>query len=308
MKKLCLLVLVMMLAAGMAFAANTSDVEQTGSGNTASVDQYGNNLADVNQDGNTNTANIDQGASGADVSNNHLPSYPGDWILGAFIDQLGSGNDASITMTKSSNGASIDQDGDGNIASMNIGTTQSKTTNWALMGLDIDQVGNTNEAYQTTIASFGCYGIQGMPIVQTGGNNYASQWSKGGMASTIEIFQTGNFNSSTQSQDARYSTSHAVIDGDNNITDQDQTYTVWSISGQDDACIDITGDYNNASQYQLGEYNIADIDILGDSNIASTSQMGGDSNYAFIDISSNGNTAMIDQDGMSNNAQVLVIP
>ena len=323
MKKFFITLLMMLVVSSVAFAAiNTSTITQTGGTNVADVTQTGTNNADVDQTGDGNSATIEQ------VGNN-TPNLPGNWwYLGADIDQIGDGNSATMNELTSPNETRIYQFGDNNIASQTTGSNQHKTNNPDRLGLHIKQTGDGNTALQETSSGFGCFGIQGMLVDQFGNSNYADQYSKGGKGSIIEVFHVGSGNSSTQYQWARFSDAHVYIEGNDNTTNQSQTYTVWSISGDDDAYIDIFGDGNDASQTQLGEYNLADIDINGNLNIGSTSttgdsndaivdidansngftisQNGGNLNYALIDIDSDGNTAMINQDGMSNDAQILM--
>ena len=306
---MCRRILMMMAIIAMSglAMANTADITQDGPGNDATItqagtnnagtiNQYGTNLADIQQTGDDNTAQIDQGASGSPVSNNHLPAYAGDWWLAAYIEQTGSVNYATTAQRRSSTYSHIKQTGDDNTATQDIDTSQSKanSTYSPRRGVQIDQVGNGNEAHQTTLASFGCFGIQNMQILQTGNDNYAQQDSIGGMSCVMEIFQEGDGNSSTQYQDARFSVAHVDILGDNNTTSQTQQYTSWGDSCDSDALIDIIGDGNTANQSQTGEFHFADIDVLGDGNFASQTQTG-DSQSSTISQTGNGNTANVVQ-------------
>ncbi|MDH5364674.1 MAG: hypothetical protein OEW82_05875 [Dehalococcoidia bacterium] len=337
-KRILIIAAIVFAVSGLALA-NTADItqdgtgneatiNQTGSGQSATINQYGTNLAQIDQSGgNNNTATINQGAPGKPVTNFHKPAYASDWIIGSWIEQVGSDNIASTTVafdgsasgSGNSNSTRIYQNGVENTATQVIGSYSSYTnSNKPYKAIEIDQVGNENTASQTTTSSFGCYGIQNMVTLQTGNSNYAQQDSVGGMASTMEIFQTGNGNSSTQYQWARYSTAHVDIQGNNNITDQYQKYTVWSLSGVDDAYIDIIGDDNIATQSQIGEYNDADIDITGSGNQAYQTQTG-DSNYAKINVlgnnnyasqtqTGNGHSSTISQTGDGNSATVVQGP
>lgn len=312
---------------------NIATVDQTGSGHTSTVDQFGRNHADVDQyGGNNNTAVVTQGASGSPVNNYYQPHYAGDWINGAFIEQVGSDNTAEIAMSRSSNGASIYQAGDGNEGYQDLGSTYHNTTNWNRMGLDIDQVGDNNYANQKTVASFGVFGIQGMVIEQVGDNNVADQYSKGGAYATMEIYQVGDNNNNpaqsgnsfdlsptgtadplnlpwadkpagdfTQYQNAYKGTAHLSIAGVGNNTAQYQEYTVWSAGGDNDAYMDIAGSTNDAGQGQLGEYNEADMDILGDNNVAAQLQHG-DSNSALMNIVGSSNVSGMEQMGDGHSA------
>ncbi|MCX6328348.1 MAG: hypothetical protein NTZ85_02380, partial [Bacteroidia bacterium] len=219
---------------------NVATIDQVGSSDVANITQYGTNRADIDQTGNSNQATIVQGAPGNHVYNLYEPSYhpAGDWAMGAYIKQNGNSNTASIIERASDTYAHIYQTGNRNIGSQDIGTYESKANYITFSphrGVLIDQIGSDNQAYQTTVASFGCYGIDNMQILQQGNWNYANQYSQGGMASVMEIFQTGNSNNSVQYQDGRFSRAHAGITGSSNITNQYQLYTVWSVSGVNSA-------------------------------------------------------------------------
>lgn len=341
MKKLIAVLVAFVFLVGLTYAqsssaqvtqdgtTNNSIVDQTGGNHAATVNQYGTNWSDVQQSGGDhNSATVNQGASGAPVTNYYQPHYAHDWQNGAFITQIGSGSDATITITSSSNFGKIYQEGNYDHAQQNIGTSQSKTNNNNLQGVRITQTdGDHNSAEQSTAASFGCYGIQNMTVTQTGNSNVGDQYSIGGMGTVMSINQTGdNNNNPTQSGNAfNYSVSglnitnplniawahkpagdfsqysnqrfgHAVINvtGNGNNTAQYQEYTVWSTSGANLADINVTGDLNNAAQGQLGESNVANISLNGNSNIAVVGQQG-DSNNGIIVVTSNNNVAGISQ-------------
>jgi hypothetical protein len=330
-------VIAMLLACvGMVFAQS----------NTSTIDQYGSNIGKVVQTGSYNNADIDQGVAGTPVTNNHVQGYATDWIEGAFINQTGAHNDAWTSMMKaaasgtgSTNGAAIDQIGDYNKAYQDIQTAISRTNNWNRMGLDIDQTGDNNYANQKTVASFGTYGIQGMWIYQEGDYNIADQYMKGGayMRDQVEIKQVGNNNNNTTMSGNTYDVSatglgdplglpwaykpagsftqymyqnggSAImhVTGNDNNTYQYQEYTVWSLSGQDDAEMYITGNTNDAAQGQLGEYNYSNISVGGDRNIATTGQ-DGDSNIATISTTGDDNVAGIKQVDNLNNGAILQV-
>lgn len=328
--------------------SNNGTVVQTGVGNGATMNQYGSNIAVIQQIGATNTADIDQGASGANVDNSHAPAYAGDWKEGAFIHQNGAGNEAAIDVNVSRNGSQIDQLGDGNWAKQEVNSTYARTTNWDRMGVDINQTGNDNWANQKTVGSFGTYGVQGMKINQVGGDNVADQLSIGGMANVTEIEQIGNNNNNpgvsgntfdvsstglanplalawahkpagdfTQYMYQNKGVTHMYVEGNNNNTYQYQEYSVWAVSGQNDAWIDLYGNGNDVAQGQMGDLNSSDIDIDGDGNVVTSSQFG-DSNVVDIDLVSgsdnnvvgiqqtgDGHKATVFQDGNSNFAQIV---
>ena len=329
MKKLIFL-FAMVFAVSMAMGQN--------SGNVASVDQYGSNIAEIEQTGSNNTGDIDQGTLGTPVTNNKVPSYAGDWIGGAFIDQIGDGNDAAINMHNGgNNGSSVYQYGNDNKGYQDIGTSHSIGTSWDLMGVDLDQLGNNNWATQTTVASFGSAGVKRMFVLQDGNYNVADQLSVGGYVNAQDITQIGNNNNNptqsgntydisattladplslawahkpvgdfTQYANQMRGTSHIYVEGNDNNTFQYQEYTVWSLSGQNDAWMDIYGNGNDVAQGQLGEYNSSDIDIDGDGNVVTSSQLG-DSNTIDIDLVSGSNNCVVgvEQIGDSHSATVF---
>jgi len=320
-------------------SANSATITQTGATHEAYIDQFGTNHAEISQyNGSGNYAEIDQGASGSTISDPGLPSYNGDWIGGAYIEQKGSDNVATTAVHRSGSGASIFQEGDWNDAYQDLGSSQHKTTDWSRLGLDIDQVGNDNLANQKTVASFGVFGIQGMAIVQEGDQNVANQYSKGGAYATMEVFQYGNRNNNpavsgnsfdlsalgfdplalpwadkpagefTQYQNAYKGTAHISVTGNGNNTAQYQEYTVWSAGGDNEALIDILGNQNDVAQGQLGEYNHSAVSILpGFGNVVGTSQMG-DYNQADVSISGGQyNVAGIQQTGNSHDADISIV-
>lgn len=331
MKKLSFL-LAMVFAASFAMAQN----------NDATIKQYGSNIGEITQNGADNDATIKQGTNITPVTNNHAPTYAGDWKEGSFINQIGDENVASTTVTDNHNSTSIYQNGDVNNAIQNIGTYYSRTTDPNL-AVTIDQIGDGNHASQNTIKSFGTYGIQDMKIYQEGAANNADQISIGGMQTHLKISQIGdnNNNSTVNTFDLsstgldnpltsliyKFNNGYGVsvsgmpmtqysnqnkgkaimnVDGDNNNTYQYQEYTLWSTSGANEATLDLTGNKNDVAQGQLGEKNTSDVIMDGDDNVVSTSQ-DGDLNTAKIDITGNLNVAGIQQTGNSNDASVLQV-
>ena len=325
MKKVIFL-FAMVLAVNMAMA-------QT---NVADIVQYGSNIAVIEQTGDLNEGIITQGAVGSPVTNKGA-NLGGDWKYGSFITQKGTDNTAEVDVNTSSNGTSIDQLGNSNWAKQTLGASISKTTNWNRMGLDINQEGNNNIANQETRSSFGTHGVQGMMINQEGNFNIADQMSIGGAQQQVEIEQIGNNNNNsvksgklfdvsatgltnpvalpwahkpagdfTQYMYENKGVTHMYVKGDDNNTYQFQEYDVWSISGQNDALMDVIGSRNNVAQGQLGDLNESEIDIEGNDNVVTTSQFG-DSNIAKIELlaGSNNCVAGIEQIGNLNDADIL---
>lgn len=325
MKKIIFL-FAMVLAVSMAMA-------QT---NVAEVNQFGTNIAQIDQVGNLNEGIINQGESGVNVTNSGSNGAT-DWKYGSFITQQGIENKAEVDVNTSDNGTSIDQLGNYNWAKQTLNAKISKTTNWDRMGLDINQEGNNNWANQETRASFGTYGVHGMMINQNGSYNIANQMSIGGMQQQVEIEQIGNNNNNsdesgnvfdvsatglinplalpwahkpagdfTQYMYENKGVTHMYVEGDDNNTYQFQEYNEWSVSGQNDAWMDVTGSKNNVAQGQLGDLNESDIDIVGSDNVVTTSQYG-DTNVAKIELlaGSDNCVAGIEQNGNGHDASIL---
>ncbi len=309
------LVFALLLIPGMAFSGNVANVtqvgdlnvatvDQLGADNTANVSQYGRNWADVDQTGDRNTATVNQGSPGNPV-NNYYRGGVGDWQHGAVIDQDGNDNTASIIMRSEPTGAKILQRGNRNSGSQDLAASQSKRVN-PYYAIYIEQMGDDNRAVQTTVPSYGCYGIQNMLIQQHGNLNLGVQASIGGMASVMDIIQTGNSNDSFQHSDGRFSRTHASMVGNANITRQRQVSTVWATSGANLADIDIVGNANTATQNQLGETNQATINISGGGSNLATQTQTDNLNVASISQSgSGGNVAHQTQTGNSNNAGII---
>jgi len=312
--------LALLLAPGMAFSGNLADViqmgdnnkaaaDQVGADNTANISQYGNGLkADVDQIGDTNKATVAQGAEGAPVNSGSLVGY----VSGAVIYQQGDSNEASTTWHVGNLGSRISQIGNDNDGTQDLsGTSGYKAGKYAI---DIQQVGNNNEAKQITQAKYGTYGIQEMLILQTGNLNIANQTSISGISHGAEIIQTGNSNNSMQYQDGMKDVVKANMIGSSNVTSQTQSYTTWGLTERT-ATIDILGDTNNVTQSQFGVSSTADIDIAGNANIATQNQIGnnniakltqtGNSNIASQLQTGNGNSSTVSQVGSFNNTMVV---
>jgi minor curlin subunit len=310
MKKMLVSGLVLaLLVPGIAFSGNLADVTQAGNqdyanvgqngaDNTADVGQYGNGLkADVNQIGTSNEATVAQGADGAPVNSDPLVGY----VSGAVIYQEGNANTASTTWHVGNLGTRISQIGDGNSGTQDLsGTSGYKAGKYAI---DIQQVGDSNQASQTTGAKYGTYGIQDMLILQTGDSNFAEQTSISGISDGMTVIHTGNSNISTQYQDGMHDVATANVIGNSNNTLQNQVYTVWGLTDRT-ATIDILGDSNTVTQFQMGVSHVADIDIVGDGNMAVQNQLSGNNNVAMLTQNGDSNFASQLQTGNSNSSTV----
>jgi hypothetical protein len=308
MKKLLLSVVAILLVTAVTFAqsneayviqvgtTNTSTVDQSGTAghNLAYVNQYGSNIANVQQLGvGSNSATINQGSNGLPVTNNHQAAYVGDWQDGAFIMQNGATNTAAITMTGNLSTGTINQVGSLNSGSQTIGTNYSEMSGHT-SGVWMSQEGTSNYSTQITSPSFGSAGIKQMTVYQDGNSNIANQTSIGGYGSTLEATQLGNSNTSTQYQNQMGGIAHTYVDGDDNTTSQNQLYTVWALSGRNDAYIDIDGSSNTTIQSQTGQYNLSRTTQTGDGNYSMQTQTG-DSHSSIVTQTGNNNISNVTQ-------------
>lgn len=293
--------------------------------NEATLDQYGTNLAKIEQIGSLNNADVDQGTALQSVSNNHVPNYSTDHEWGAWIKQDGVSNIAVINQQGSSGSADINQNGSLNKAYQDIYTSASGATANTRKGLDIDQIGVENEAHQLTRASFGSYGIKKMYIDQIGGNNYANQYSNGGMASTMTVRQEGSNNVNAVSADITATGLASPLSlpwgtlmpaansgGIDAVKITNGDYTQYQNGRYSEAIINILGSNNKTTQAQeftvwsVSGKNKAYIDITGDSNAVVQGQMG-EENTANVDITGSGNIVATSQLGDSNTIDVDIL-
>ncbi|MBE0645682.1 MAG: hypothetical protein IH600_16505 [Bacteroidetes bacterium] len=324
MRNIGLFLLAMLLTGSIALAQN----------NNAVVEQYGTNLGIVTQTGDDNDGFIYQGENGDPVTNTYMTGYN----VGSWIEQTGNrnygktevfhapGSSEYNTLSQSSSGnanaTKILQIGDENVGRQIITGHSSYKAATQPVAILIDQYGNSNEGWQSTVPTFGTFSIQDMKIDQDGADNFAKQVSVGGRGSVMKVKQDGNNNNNStvnpmnvsctgqvnplalswthkgsqdysQYQYGEYSDAMATVVGNNNNTAQYQETTTWG-GGYNDAYIDIAGDGNDAVQGQLGHHNLADIDITGNDNVAANSQFG-NSNIGDIDIMGSNNCAGIEQ-------------
>lgn len=292
-------------------------------GNVATIDQYGTNMGEITQEGNSNMGNIDQGTAFETVTN--IPSTY--HLSGAWIDQIGDGNNASIasqndgSMYNSGNGnaGSIYQDGNINIALQVLSSHTSQRAKTSVrVAVEIDQIGNENEAHQSTRGNFGSYGIQQMWIDQIGANNYANQYSNGGMQSVMTVKQEGSNNGNALSADVAATglssplsllwgtLMHSANSGGINAGEVSSgTYTQYQNGRYSVAVIDVLGSNNKTTQAQeftdwvASGANVAYIDIIGDENAVVQGQIG-EASSSDIDIDGSGNIVASSQLGDSN--------
>jgi len=324
MKKLIFL-FAMVFSTGYLMAQNTSTVTQDGFSNLATVDQYGKNLTQIEQIGSGNKAIVDQGTALQSQSNYRVPAYSTDHEWGAWVKQDGVSNSASINQQGSSGSADINQDGSLNVAVQDIHTFASGATANTRKGLDIDQIGNRNESIQLTRASFGSYGIKKMYVDQIGNDNYANQYSNGGMASTMTIKQEGSNNGNAVSSDVAATGLSSPLSlawgtlmhpansgGIDAVKISHGGYTQYQNGRYSTATIDITGDGNKTTQAQeftvwsVSGQNSATLFISGNDNAVIQAQMG-EYNSSDVDVTGNGNVISTSQLGDSNSIDIDVL-
>ncbi len=290
---------------------NDGKITQGGLENNAQITQYGTNSSIINQDGDKNLATVDQGEGGKSVTNKDTPS----WRYGAFIDQVGNENEATIREWRgdgtyqsggSSNGARVEQDGNKNIAFQDISNSQVKTTDWNRMGAHIKQLGDENFAQQEVFRSFGTNGSGGIIIDQQGDENQARQYVIGGRDNITEIFQTGDNNVYTGFTSSKVGD---ILNLSWVFKPTGEDYSQYQRGEGNEVRLNILGNNNITAQYQEGDvwgysYNIADINIVGHSNEASQAQLG-TGNNADIEIYGHLNKAGIQQLGDNNEAEIF---
>jgi hypothetical protein len=194
----------------LSFGKTISYVEQTGSANTATVEQvsgssyYGGNAIQANsiveQSGNDNTAAVNQGSLAGGI--NSRQDYA---TNDSTIRQGGNNNQASVTQSgyePTTNWSDINQSGDNNHAKVN----QSGVSSWGV-GIrntsTIDQSGSFGHVEVTqTFSSGTSTAINWSDVQQSGGTNdqaYVFQ-SAYHASNTSGIIQTGSGNFTSVNQ------------------------------------------------------------------------------------------------------------
>jgi hypothetical protein len=194
------------------------------------------------------------------------------------IDQIGTGNIATVTQSGSSavNDSGIIQDGVGNEATV----TQSGSSSIGNTS-DISQTGNGNDATVTQIGSGAGGDTNTSTVTQTGNLNDATV-SQGDLvlSNTSTIIQTGNENTATVTQG----------DPPNGVNAGPNTSTVTQIGFSNDALVNQGG---------VGAVNSSTITQDDDG-------LGFGNNYAQVDQSgSSTNTSIVGQLGDTNQAFIL---
>lgn len=323
MKKLISIFAVLAFSASVVFAqSNEATVDQTG----------GNQTSSVTQSGSLNTADVDQ------FTNNFGPQN-------STVLQTGTGNDAVVTQSQTGGGntgtnyAYIEQVGATNVA------FQSETAPNSSSGQNVwgKQIGTSNDLTQIIGGGY----TESLKAIQDGIENIAAQYANGSHTHG-EIYQKGDFNEAIQyltGSNNGYMSSKILIDqlGDDNLASQTfngsgsshmNNGEIYQTGNENDAAqigngrsLNLqtaqTGNFNEASQnatgnnYGLG-IGLLDIDQLGNDNEASQTAVGdgiwgkiaqtGDLNVASMSQTGDFNWAKITQTGNSNTASVVQTP
>jgi hypothetical protein len=220
--------------AAPAFATDTSNVNQTGSNNHATVQQSGNaaaasNTSNITQNGNGHTANVYQtGNNGVQVTisqtsgnNDTATVYQTSVTTGSVtINQLSDGNQSTINQHNGSNlTAEVNTSGYGG-ASGSYNTANMDQTGDHQFGRIEQSYGSGNLASITQAGSY-----DNGYITQYGLNNqaYINQNGGGVATNTAVIYQNGqsNYGATTQSGNGRNSTTNQT--GNGNVANVSQT-------------------------------------------------------------------------------------
>ena len=192
-----LVLLLVMGLSGVAFAANTSTVTQTGPMNEATIDQIGDsNVADVTQ----RNLGFQIGARAQVKQDNSVSPTVGN--IATIVQPDASDPDPAVI------GAYIEQVGDNNYAHQDLVQFSQAS---------IKQVGDENSAEQYHTGT-GHYAF----AEQSGSFNVITQ-TEDGLFNRAEAWQIGNSNSITQFQIGNHNHAYAWQSGNNNFITQNQT-------------------------------------------------------------------------------------
>lgn len=251
----------LMTAGAAAAAGNSSTVNQSGTGQSATVDQSlgDNGLSTIDQTGSGQTASVTQGV------------LPGANHNTSDVDQAGSGNAATVSQDGTWNSSDVDQANNDNKAFV----TQVGT------GLAL---GDVNEAVVNQLGSAEATSTIG----QTGYGNFAStvQGATGAMATTLI---TGDGNTSY----IRQNTGAALGDTPNNVASLtvtgDNNYSEIFQGEGDPSAHDNTATVEQAANggasyvYQNGVNGLVEVTQTTDGATSTVSQLAGSSNaQAFV--------------------------
>ena len=289
---------------------NKATVEQTSTGvlNTATIIQVQRGSADNNSEGNLagvkqsagggNSASIDQeGKNERYVSTN--PGYGTQ--RGAFVNQVGSTNQAVIAQKGIENSAKIDQIGDENKASSELTMWHSDENI-----MTVYQQGNENEAYQKGDGT-DVFRTNTFSSRQVGASNYSNQLMQGqfGAAGSQENYQLseqiGDDNTVDQQMlntgnMAGRNRHEAYQEGNDNIAEQLMSDGAGNTGRNNKEYITQIGDWNFARQEQTNNSdNVSRITQNGYQNTAITYQNGS---------AASGSNSVIYQDGDFNEARL----
>lgn len=206
------------------------------------------NAAVVRQSaGESNTSLIAQGADGATVSGNL-----------AYVEQIGSGHDATILQTGFNNSAVIDESGDSLSDSNNDAyIDQSGSGNLA----DVDQEGSDLSS----------------TVLQSGENNEAFVMDQEGSDNVVLIDQSGDENLAKVDDQQGSDNFSSILQSSNS----NEAYVSQGGSGNDSFITQMTGDDNIADVTQTGTNGYSNVMQDGSGNNANVNQSGGSAGGAF---------------------------
>ena len=284
MNKIFVILFILLFSTCYTLAQNTSSVDQTGNYHVATVNQTGSNTSDidqirtdytyypnvhnvatVNQNGSGNQSTIYQykGTYGGNVYNSEATvQQVGSSNISdinqnvndhahSVTTQLGNQNQAYVDQISNTSWSTIYQNGHRNIGDQYLWTSNSTA--------DITQVGNDNEAYQTTLTP--PVKNSTFDVLQYGNGNYAQQdmkataWGYASELNTEYVYQQGNYNTAYQYQEGSSNYAYANAVGNHNYADVTQI-----------------GDFTSSTQVQNGNYHSSTVSQIGDNNISTVTQ------------------------------------
>jgi len=288
MRKVSLLIVAFLFTAGMAFAQNTTDIDQDGTGLTATVDQSGtDNDAVAFQRGSFNKE-ITITQVGTDNWARSSQTNTGNYteLTRAVQDQTGNDNEAEIIQTGRSVTASQTQYGNDNWAFINQASYVDAQQDQGDEG-NQGQYGNDNHAeIEHQGQNFANIRSQATQL-QVGDDNYAWMWQQGQQNNSATHQQFGDWNEISTKQNGRHNTIHITQNDDNNIVagvtmSSSLAFNAggYGLQEGDDNSItilqdgEVGGDANEIGFYQTdGAW--ADIHQFGEGNLTLIHQEGG---------------------------------
>jgi len=225
-------------------------------------------------------------------------------IIGVFAMSAGvvfaQGNDASIDQTGDDHSATIEQVGSMN-ESFVVQTEGTETPDGTVAVADIYQEGDANYVNLNQRAFYGFVNSEAL-IDQVGddntvmGVNEGDAWHQNQTGGLLDVWMKGDRNTLRSLRaEAQKNKNYLTLDIEGSDND------VAAAQEFGDADIDITGDENTVSLWQMAGanfdetlFNTADVDVVGDVNTINVSQVS-TSNNAVVDIMGDNNSATVTQ-------------